>query len=142
MLHNLSRQLLLRCCELKLWLKLHVMLRTMLRMSLHMMMRMMLPLARDALQPSCSFLLPTSLVQNFLCAAWRRKKAGYESVLRQATVAIFELEMRVRASVKCCDFRAQVARNSADPFLERRGAWEGFVFVLVFAMIILTTDVG
>ena len=27
-------------------------------------------------------------------------------------------------------------------FLQRGGAWEGFVFVLVFVMIIITTDVG
>ena len=31
---------------------------------------------------------------------------------------------------------------SADPFLQREGAWEGFVFVLVFVMFIITTDVG
>ena len=33
-------------------------------------------------------------------------------------------------------------KKSADPFLQRGGAWEGLVFVLVLVMIIITADVG
>ena len=31
-------------------------------------------------------------------------------------------------------------QKSADPSLQRRGAWEGFVFALVSVMITITTD--
>ena len=31
---------------------------------------------------------------------------------------------------------------SADPFLRKGGAWEGFVFILVLVMMIIATDVG
>ena len=31
---------------------------------------------------------------------------------------------------------------SADPFLQKGGAWEGVVFVLVLVMSIITTDAG